>query len=580
MVAASDLSFLAYTNMNFSLLDSRQCPVALSALTLALYATGTAVFAQTAVPDAGQVLRDLQQGPVFTSPQAAPLQRSETTSAADNKDEVKAFIKSVVITGNQELTNAELQPLVADLAGKPQSLRELDAGAQRITAYYRSRGYAVARAYLPAQDITSGNVTISVIEGRISAYSVKNQSLLSDERANAYFSGIKAGDVIKSEQIDRSLLLVQDTPGVGGSRATLQPGASVGTSELLVEVTPANTYSGNATLDNYGSRYTGEYRLSGNFNVASPLKIGDQLSFYALTSDQGLRFGRLAYQVPIGADGLRVGAAFFDTRYKLGKEFAALGAHGTARSTSVFAAYPLIRSQLKNLNATASYEDKRLNDIVDSTATDTSKKVTVSSLGLSGNLQDALGGGGINNFDLSVALGKLRIESPSALAIDAASAQSNGSYTRVSYALSRLQSLTDAMQIAVSVNGQQANKNLDSSEKFSLGGANAVRAYPQGEATGDEGYKATIELRRTLAPNVQGTVFYDFGSVKINKNPFGPPAENNRSLAGAGFGVNASLAAVQLRASLAWRTRGGDPTSVPSSAAKRPTLWFQASLPF
>jgi len=567
--------------MNFSSSALRRCPLALSVLTLALCAIGTTVLAQTApAPNAGQVLRDLQQAPVLTAPQAAPLQRNGTTTDAGKKDDVKALVTSVAITGNQELPSTELQPLVADLVGKEQSLTDLNAAARRITAYYRARGYAVARAYLPAQNITSGAVTISVIEGRIASYNVKNQSRLSDERVSGYFSGLKAGDVIKSAQIDRSLLLVQDTPGVGGSRATLQPGASVGTSELLVEVDPANAWSGNAAVDNYGSRYTGEYRLSGNFNLASPLKIGDQLSFTGLTSGDKLSFARLAYQLPVGSNGLRVGAAYFDTRYRLGKEFAALGAHGSARSASVYASYPFLRSQLANLSGTAAYEDKRLHDDVDSTATATGKKLGVTSLGLAGNLQDALGGGGISNFDLSVALGKLRIESAGALAIDAASAQSNGSYTRISYALSRLQSLTDAMQLAVSVNGQQASKNLDSSEKFSLGGVNGVRAYPQSEATGDQGYKATIELRRSLTPNLQGTVFYDFGSVKINKNPYGPAAPNNRRLAGAGFGVNASVKAVQLRASMAWRTQGGAPTSVPASADHRPTVWLQASVAF
>jgi hemolysin activation/secretion protein len=150
----------------------------------------------------------------------------------------------------------------------------------------------------------------------------------------------------------------------------------------------------------------------------------------------------------------------------------------------------------------------------------------------------------------------------------------------VSYGLNRLQSFSDAMQLWVSVAGQQASKNLDSSEKFSLGGVNGVRAYPQSEATGDEGYRATVELRRTLAANLQGTLFYDFGSVRINKNPFGPAAANERNLAGAGFGLNASVAAVQLRASLAWRTNGGSPTSIPVSAARRPTFWLQAALPF
>ena len=246
----------------------------------------------------------------------------------------------------------------------------------------------------------------------------------------------------------------------------------------------------------------------------------------------------------------------------------------------MFAAYPFIRGQLTNLSGTVALEDKRLKDAVAATSTSTTKKVTVTSLGLTGNLQDALGGGGINNVDLSVALGNLRIDSATARAIDAASAQSNGRYTRVSYSVSRLQRLTDATQLLFSMTGQQASKNLDSSEKFSLGGVTGVRAYPQSEATGDEGYKATFELRHTLLPNLQGTLFYDFGSVKINKSPFGPAADNERNLAGAGFGLNASLAAVQLRASLAWRTRGGVPTSIPASAAKRPTLWLQAAVPF
>lgn len=564
--------------MNFT---SRPCPLALSAVTLALCAVSSTGWAQTApVPNAGQVLRDLQQAPVITSPKATQLPRGETAPDAGLKDEVKALVKSIAITGNQELPTTELEPFVAELVGKQQSLTDLNAAARRITAYYRSRGYAVARAYLPAQDITSGAVTISVIEGRVSGHSVKNGSRLSDERANGYFSEIKDGDVIRSEQIDRSLLLVQDTPGVASSRATLQPGASVGTSELLIEVNPANAYSGNVALDNYGSRYTGEHRLSGNFNLASPLKIGDQLSFTALTSGANLNFGRLAYQVPVGSNGLRVGASYFDTRYKLGKEFEVLGGHGTARSASVFAAYPFIRSQLKNLSGTVSLEDKRLNDYVDSTATATGKKVSLASLGLVGNLQDALGGGGINSFELSAALGKLRIDSPSALSLDAASAQSNGSYTRVSYGLNRLQSMTDTMQVWLAATGQQASKNLDSSEKFSLGGVTGVRAYPQSEATGDEGYKATVELRRTLTASLQGTLFYDFGSVKINKTAFGPAGANDRNLAGAGFGLNASLATVQLRASLAWRTKGGLPTSVPPSAAKRPTLWVQAAIAF
>lgn len=549
-----------------------------SAVLLALHG---GAWAQTApVPDAGQVLRDLRQAPAMPPPQAAPLQRIEESPDLSQKGEARALVKSIAITGNQEIPTEQLQPLVAGLVGAEQSLSQLNAAARRITAYYRSKGFAVARAYLPAQDITDGAVTISIIEGRISSHKINNQSLLSDERAQAYLGRVKDGDVIKSEQIDRGLLLLQDTPGVSTSRATLQPGASVGTSELLIEVNPAKPYSGNVVLDNYGSRYTGEYRVAGTFNVVSPLKIGDQLTANLLTSGDNLSFARLAYQLPLGSDGLKLGAAYSDIHYKLGKEFQALQAHGTATSASVFAAYPFIRSQFKNLNGTVSYEDKSLKDYVDGTATFTPKKVSVTSLGLSGSLQDALGGGGITGLDLSVAFGNLSINSPTALAIDAASAQSNGSYTRMTYGVNRLQRFTDSTFLAVSLNGQTASKNLDSSEKFSLGGISGVRAYPQGEASGDEGYRGTVELRHNVMANVQATLFYDWGGVTINRKPFGPAASNSRNLAGVGVGVNASLGAVQLRSSLAWRTDGGLPTSIPASSAKRPTLWVQAAVAF
>ena len=551
-----------------------------SAVLLALY--GGSVLAQTApAPNAGQVLRDLQQTPSPAVPQAVPLQRIDESAPPVPGDQAKVLVKSVVITGNQEIPSAELQPLVASLVGSEQTLAQLNAAARRITAYYRSKGFAVARAYLPAQDITDGTITISVIEGRISSYRVSNTSLLSDATANAYIGEVKTGDVIRSENIDRGLLLLQDTPGVSSSRATLQPGASVGTSELLIEVNPASRYNGSVVLDNYGSRYTGEYRVGANLNLASPLGRGDQLSFSALTSGSGLNFGRLAYQIPVGSDGLRVGAAYFDTRYKLGKEFAALLANGTARSTSVFAAYPFIRSQMRNLSGTLSYEDKNLNDRVDSTATQTGKKIGVASLGLSGNMQDALWGGGISSFDLSLVMGKLAIQSPTALTIDSASARTNGSYNRVSYSLNRLQRLSNSTLLAAGFSGQFAGKNLDSSEKFSLGGLNGVRAQPQGEASGDEGFRGSIELRQAFTPNIQGTRFYDFGSItKINKTPFGAAAANSRNLSGAGFGVNANFGKVLVRSALAWRVDGGLPTSLPASQVRNPTLLLQATLAF
>ncbi|AQW30477.1 ShlB/FhaC/HecB family hemolysin secretion/activation protein [Ralstonia syzygii subsp. celebesensis] len=542
------------------------------------YGAGSA--AQTA-PNAGQILRELQPQPDLAPPKSASSLQTEDRPAATPADRDVSFaVKTIHISGNRAISTETLHALVADLEGATHTLNDMNAAAARITAYYREQGYPVTRAYLPTQEVADGKVTIAVVEGRIGAHRLNNRSRLSDVRAGAYLDMAKEDEVIRSAPIDRGLLILNDTPGVGTARATLQPGASVGTSDLVMELTPGAAYSGSIDLDNYGNRYVGEYRLGGTLNINSPLRIGDVLSLNALSSGNGLSYGRAAYQLPVGSDGLRLGTAYSYTVYKLGKEFKTLDAHGKASSASVFAVYPFIRSQQTNLNGTISLEQKNLSDSVDSTLTTTDKRVKLAAIGLQGTHLDGMAGGGLTSASLTATFGNLNIQSPSAVAIDAASAQTNGRYTRLAYNLGRLQRLSDSDSLSLSVSGQEASKNLDSSEKFSLGGATGVRAYPQGEGIGDKGYLATAELRHNFTETLQATLFYDIGSVRINHTPFGTTATNRRTLSGAGIGLNANVANFGIRASLAWRTHSEQPTSVPVSAMQTPTIWVQASTLF
>jgi len=548
----------------------------LSLFTLTLLCDSS-IWAAPVAPDAGQTLRELERQPLVRTPKVAPALRIEDEAARKVGSAVRVMVRAIHVTGSTAFAAGELEAIVSGLSGAEHTLAELDAGAARITAFYREHGYPVARAYLPAQEIKDGVVNITVLEGRIDKRRINNQARLADGRANDYLNDIKSGEPVAAKPIDRALLLLNDTPGVGAARATLQPGASVGTSDLVVELTPSAPYSANVELDNYGNRYTGEYRLGGALYLNSPFNMGDLFSVRALTSDQNLAYGRVAWQIPVGGSGFRLGAAYSDTRYRLSKEFAALNAHGSATSTSLFAVYPFIRSQASNLSGTLTWEDKKLNDRVDATTTITDKQVQLANIGLTGNHQDALGGAGNTSFDLSLVAGRLDIGSAAALAIDAASARSNGGYTRLGYGLNRLQRLTDTNLLYASVAGQVASKNLDSSEKFFLGGANAVRAYPQGEAIGDEGWLVNLELRHSFSEMLQGVMFYDAGSVSINRNQFVVGAANTRNIAGAGVGVNANLVGVQIKAYLAWRTGGGQPTSEPATLNRDPRLWAQLS---
>ncbi|MGB4117103.1 MAG: POTRA domain-containing protein, partial [Polaromonas sp.] len=116
----------------------------LHALALALCSLGYA-HAQVQ-PSAGQVLRELQT-PAPALPNAVPAPRIESAPIA-NDNSSKVFVKTILITGNQEIPTSELTPLVSSLVGSEQTLSQLNAAARRITAFYRSRGFAVARALL------------------------------------------------------------------------------------------------------------------------------------------------------------------------------------------------------------------------------------------------------------------------------------------------------------------------------------------------------------------------------------------------------------------------------------------------
>jgi hemolysin activation/secretion protein len=551
----------------------------ISLIALALASAST--YAAPPLPDAGQISRELQSAPELAVPKVvAPLRVEAAAAVKANSSALRFGVRSIRVSGSTVFNAATLEALVADLTNGEHTLAELENGAARISSYYRQRGFVLARAYLPAQDIQGGAVTLRVLEGVLDQQRLSNQSRLSDAQAQRYLSDITPGSAINAEKVDRALLLLADNPAVGGARAALQPGASVGSSDLLVELDPAKAYVAVLEGDNYGNRYTGEYRAGAAVAWNNPLQLGDLLSLRGVSSGANMTYARLAYQLPVGSSGLHIGAAWADTRYRLGEAFEALKAHGAASSASVYASYAVLRSPLRNVAATLAWEDKSLQDQTDTVVNgNVDKQLQLLTLGLSGNAQDALGGGGLTAFEASLANGNLKLDAASqALDTAANSAHSSGSFSRLNLSLSRLQRVAEDYTLWLALSGQLASKNLGSSEKFSLGGVNGVRAYPQGEASGDEGQLLTMEARRTLSGPLQAVVFYDAGTVDANRNPFGNAATaNTRFISGAGFGLNGQLGPLQFKTTLAWRTNGGDP--VTDSAERNPRFWFQASLP-
>ena len=327
-------------------------------------------------------------------------------------------------------------------------------------------------------------------------------------------------------------------------KSTLVPGASVGASDLVVDVSSGKRISGSIDTDNYGSRYTGEYRSGGTLNINNPLGRGDVATLRALTSWDGLNYGRAAYQMQFGrAD---AGAAYTALKYELGREFDSLQAHGTAEIVSLYGRYPLLRSRAGNLYVQLGLDGKTFQDKVDVTtpATVSDKKAKVAMLSVLGDRRDSLGSGGLTSYSLTWTAGSLDLQSPAASQTDALTARSNGHYDKLSLNVMRLQNLTESLSLYGALQGQLSSQNLDVSEKSGLGGANAVRAYPEGEAYVDEGYVVNLEARLALPELLpiipgdwQAVAFVDSGTGNASKDPWSA-GRNRRTLSGGGLGLN------------------------------------------
>ena len=526
-------------------------------------------------PDAGQTLENARPPPAAPGLNpAAALPSEDERPAMMDLDKRGVLVRHWRITGAHIFPVAELESLIGEYRGQKLTLTELNAIAGRITTYYRQHGYLLSRAYVPAQTVRADTVEIAVIEGHLAEINVTNTSPVAGHLVTKHLEHLRSTTAVDGQTIERSLLLLSDLPG-GEVRSTLMPGATVGTSNLDVQMRGSGRLNGSIDADSFGNRYTGQYRGGGTLNVNEPFHHGDLLTLRADSSGPDMNYGRVGWQTPLGGNGLKAGVAGSDLNYRLGKEFKSLDAHGSAQVYTLWTAYPVIRSLYRNLAVQLSYDDKRLDDRVDSTNSDSHKTLGVWTVGLSGDRTDGVLGGGVSVYSLNFINGSVRLD-PVTAAIDqgAGGHHTEGRYSKLAFSYSRTQTLTDELLLYTAVTGQVSSKNLDTSETQSVGGAYGVRAYPQNEATGDDAAVLSVELRwkQAIFPELQPMVFLDAGTARLNHSPLPTDTNNRRTLVGEGLGLQWALAnRFALKTYLAWRSTAPPVTDID----RRPRVWLE-----
>lgn len=433
-------------------------------------------------------------------------------------------VHSFKFVGNTAFGSQELKRVIERYRDLELNLYQLNVAADAITEYYRDKGYTLARAVIPPQKVEDGVVTVAVVEGRLGKVLFSGNKRYSDATLRRHTPNLKEGELLTTAKLERSLLLLNDMPGLK-VRSTLSPGADFGSSDVLVKV-EEKPFNLNVVLDNAGRKETGEYRADVSLDINNPLGFGDLLNVRGLVTDQGLlKYQKVGYSLPVNDNGLRLAASYSDVNYDVAGAFEALGMSGRATSGEVGLLYPLQRSRGRNEVLNLSYRE-----------TTTSQSV----LGVEGpsiRLPLLVAGYQSSLIGEDASITNMFFQMASNFKRNSEGFAQDAELFRAEADINYLLPLNRLWDLYMRANTVWSHDRLPDSERMSIGGPGSVRSYRSAEIRGDSGWQATTEVRRNFSiinRPAQVSAFFDMGRA-IYKFPGFSDGWQQISAFGLGF---------------------------------------------
>jgi len=429
-------------------------------------------------PDAGALIRQIERDAgAQQPPRKTPELDGQHTRTTPAPGGVQFDVKSFAFTGNHLIDSNELAQVVVPWAGKRQDFAALQAAAAAVGEAYRARGWIV-RAFLPRQEVREGVVRIEVVEAHLGRIYVDGQAagrVPLQTVENFVGARLRHGDLLATGALDRGLMLADDLPGVVVA-GHLLAGSTPGETDVALKLADESLVIGEVTADNYGARSTGSARIAGDVGLNSPLRFGDYVGGSVIHT-RGSDYLRAEYTVPLGVQGIRLGASVSSYRYKLlTAPFEALDTHGSSGSVGLRGSVPVIRARKVNFHVVASWDHRSFDNLANGVHV-TRYAVDDLTIAFNGNVFDDLGGGGANAFGLALISSRVDLAGSPSAAADAAGPNVGGTSAKVRVNLSRQQAVVDKFTLFASLSAQFSDRNQDSSEKFYLGGPYGVRAH-------------------------------------------------------------------------------------------------------
>jgi len=508
--------------------------------------------AQTTGPTAADVQRSIEQSRPDMS-RTAPKPAAKKPSAPATTDQGFARLNAVQV--NSPLFQNELMAYWASEINKPvpaQKLADFKAFAWEL---FQNKGY-LAYITTSAQPTPEGSVlTVNVAfptVGKVSVVTVDGNKgkEFADEVARRFTAIYKAGTPVDVQGFENQLNAAAYDLPVDLEVSMRQVNDKV--VDVVINLRPVDhkvgsVLGGVVQANNYGLSQFGRNQVMGNVRVAG----FTPLSELSLTTQQssGVGYYRADYEAPIVGTGMRwkvygskVRSDANDVRGLSNEVGAGLTKLlSTDRDGRWYASTEVSRRETKNWTAGIEKADRVDNQLRLKLRAESSK-------------------GWVDNFSNEVIFfaGQMNLDRNATDKSEDSLSQGGhgvaGSYQKIemngglSNALDKERVLTGSIRWRA----QAASKNLDTYNRFALGGINGMRAYTSLDGVGDQGAQMSFDITHQVVPDVYGSLFYDVGVVKSYHNPLSTDTDTGYyTLQGAGWQVGGKIEDVNWSLSVA-----------------------------
>lgn len=447
------------------------------------------------------------------------------------------LLQKINFEGNTKIPSEELEKLGLEVLGEDVFFDELLEVCQKVTNYYRAKGYLTSYATVPPQRIVDGVATIRIVESKVGEMNIEGEKWTREWYLRHIImgkAGLREGDVFNAKNLQRAMKEINKEDYVQVQTEVERQAEGDENTTITLNVRDRFPVNLNFSYDDYGRSYTGSQRVSFLVGMDNLTGLGDKIYGGTILSS-GATGWMAGYSLPVSSYGTRLSFDFSDSHVRLGGPYKNLNVKGNAQSYFFKLTQPIIQTAKSDLIFYTGYDYLNAN---------TSANIAGNPLRLSNYNLNVWRSGlyGMTDDNYGRWLGNLGVDF--GMGGDGHGAIQDTTFFKVTAGATRVQRLFGRSMGIVRVNGQYSPNKLFAAEQMQMGGPYTLRGYQPAELIGDYGVTGTVEYRfpvpflDRILPRVDErlklAVFYDWGWLGENGGIYNYPQQFLHSV---GFGT-------------------------------------------